>query len=144
MNSADFTTTLILDQSPDDVFEMINQVNRWWTENITGTFLHLKDEFTVAFSDIHVSTQQVIESIPGQKIVWLVTDSSLNHFANKQEWTGTTIHFDIALKGDKTQLQFTHIGLVPVLDCYQSCTQGWTHYIDKLFTTRLGNPALKQ
>lgn len=148
MSPANFATTLVIDQTPEDVFETINQVDRWWTENLIGHSNQLNDEFTVFFSDIHVSTQKVVELIPGQKIVWQITDSCLNHFANKQEWTGTRIQFEIAQKGDKTQLQFTHVGLVPAIECYQSCTKGWTYYIDgslfNLFTAGRGTPALKQ
>ena len=148
MSSSNFTTTLVLDQTPEVVFDIINQVDRWWTQNLLGSSHQLNDEFTVVFSDIHVSTQKVVEFVPGQKIVWLVTGSRLNHFANKAEWTGTTIHFEIAQQGDTTQLQFTHEGLVPEVECYQSCTNGWRHYIDgslcKLLTCGTGNPASKQ
>ena len=148
MSPANFTTTLVIDQTPEDVFEMINQVDRWWTENLVGNSHQLNDEFTVVFSDIHVSTQKVVALIPGQKIVWQVTDSSLSHFADKQEWTGTTIHFDITSTGDETQLRFTHVGLIPTVECYQACTKGWTYYIDgslfNLFSAGKGTPALKQ
>lgn len=124
MIPSDFTTTLLVDQSPEEVFNTINDVDRWWTENLDGDSHALNDEFTVHFPGIHVSTQNVVALIPGQKIVWEVTESCLSTFDKPQEWTGTTIHFDISPKGDKTELLFTHIGLVPEVECYTSCTQG--------------------
>ncbi|RRB15636.1 SRPBCC domain-containing protein [Larkinella knui] len=144
MTPSDFTTTLLVDQSPDEVFNTINDVDRWWTENLHGTSHQLNDEFTVHFPGIHESTQKVVTLIPGQKIEWLVTESDLTRFQERQEWTGTTIQFDITSKGDKTELRFTHVGLVPDVQCYTSCTQGWTHFINgsllHLFTTGKGNP----
>ena len=144
MISSDFTTTLLVDQSPDVVFNAINDVKRWWTQNMDGSSHQLNNEFTVHFPGIHVSTQKVVTLIPGKKIEWLVTDSNLSRFQDKQEWTGTTIQFDITPKGDKTELRFTHVGLVPDVQCYTSCTQGWTHFIDgslsRLFATGTGNP----
>ncbi|MEZ0541071.1 SRPBCC family protein [Fibrella arboris] len=147
MKTADFTTTLLVDQRPEEVFNMINDVERWWTENVAGNSQTLNDAFTVHFTGIHVSTQKVVALLPARKITWLVTDSCLASFDNKQEWTGTTIHFDISPTGDKTQLLFTHVGLRPNVACYDSCTQGWTHFINgslsRLFTEGKGNPSLR-
>lgn len=147
MTTSAFTTTLLVDQSPDDVFNTINKVGRWWTENKEGNSQKVDDEFTVHFPGIHVSTQKVVELIPAQKISWLVTDSNLTSFDDPQEWTGTTIHFDINAIGDKTQILFTHVGLVPEIECYNSCSKGWTYFIDgslfKLFTEGKGTPGRK-
>ncbi len=147
MTTADFTTTLLVDQPPEDVFSTINDVGSWWTENQEGHSQKLDDEFTVHFPGIHVSTQKVVALIPAQKIRWLVTDSILTSFDDPQEWTGTTIHFDISAIGDKTQILFTHVGLIPEVECYNSCTKGWTYFINgslfKLLTEGKGTPGLK-
>jgi hypothetical protein len=106
----------------------------------------LGDEFTVHFADIHISSQKIIESIPGKKIVWLVTGSQLNFLKDPGEWKGTKISFELSVQDNKTQLHFTHIGLEPELECFNSCTKGWNHYIKgslfKLLTEGKGNPGL--
>ncbi|QHV96687.1 SRPBCC family protein [Spirosoma endbachense] len=144
MITSNYTTSLLVDQSPEAVFNTINNVDQWWTEKLEGTSQNVNDEFTVDFPGIHVSMQKVVELIPGRKVKWLVTDSNLTSFQDKQEWTGTTIQFDITPTGDKTQIQFTHEGLVPDVECYNSCTRGWTYFIDgslyKLFTAGKGQP----
>lgn len=147
MDTSDFTIKLLVDQSPKEAFDAINHVRAWWTENIEGGSQKLNDEFTVRFGDVHVSTQKLIELIPDKKIVWLVTDSKLNFLDNKQEWTNTTIGFEIAEQGSKTKICFTHQGLTPQIECYNNCTKGWNQYINgslfKLLTEGKGAPGLK-
>lgn len=74
---------------------------------------------------MHFSKQAVVESIPGKRVVWRVLDSPLEFIQNKSEWNGTEMAFDIAKQGDKTELRFTHVGLVPGHECYAKCSGGW-------------------
>jgi len=52
--------------------------------------------------------------------------------------------FEIFKKGDKTEIRFTHQGLVPKLECYDSCADAWGSYIGgslrSLITTGKGHP----
>jgi hypothetical protein len=148
MNQPDYTTTLTVDATPQEVFKHINNVTKWWTADLKGNSQKLNDAFTVRFGDVHVSTQKLIELIPDKKIVWLVTDSKLNFIKDKQEWTNTTISFDISSVGNKTQVVFTHHGLVPEVECFKDCTKGWDYYIKgslyKLLTTGTGEPGIMQ
>lgn len=146
MATSDFTTTFVVDQSPQEVFNAINNIRGWWTEDMDGDSQKLNDEFTVHFADAHVSTQQVIELIPAQKVVWLVTNSQLNFVQDKQEWTNTSIAFDIRTQDNQTQIHFTHTGLVPQIDCFDACSTAWGRYIQgslfKLITEGKGRPGL--
>src|ERR1700722_17545943 len=73
----------------------------------------------------HRSSQQVTAFSPGKQIVWRVVEAELSFASNKTEWVGTEIVFDIAAKGGKTEVRFTHKGLVPALDCYNGCSSAW-------------------
>src|SRR3954449_12870752 len=113
MTSQSFATSFVVDQSPAEVFAAICQVRSWWTGDIDGSADHLGDEFDYRYPDLHYSRQRVTELVPDQKIVWRVLDANLTFAADPAEWVGTDIVFDIVPTGDRTELRFTHVGLVP-------------------------------
>jgi hypothetical protein len=144
VKNQDYSITISANITARDAFNRINSVSKWWTENLEGHSQKLNDEFTVRFGDIHYSKQRLIEVIPDKKVVWLVTDSNLSWLENKHEWTNTKISFDITNKDNKTQIEFTHLGLVPGIECFIDCSNGWNQYINQsllsLLTTGKGQP----
>jgi len=132
-----FTATIEVAKSPQEVFNCItNDVAKWWGgKDLEGRSKKLNDEFIINHPGAHYSKQKLVEVVPGKKIVWLVTESTLNWLKNNQhEWTNTKMIFEICTKDDKTILHFTHEGLVPEKECYSMCEQGWSMVIkDYLF-----------
>jgi Activator of Hsp90 ATPase homolog 1-like protein len=131
MNTTDFTTTILLDQTPHEVFNAVNNVSGWWQGEIKGSSTQLNDEFTYQMKEFHFSKQRVVEMIPDKKVVWLVTESNLSFLKEKDEWTGTKIIFEITEQDGKTQLRFTHVGLKPEIECYNACSGGWSKLIQQ-------------
>ena len=147
MKTSDFTTTISVDQTPQEAFEAINNVRDWWPGEIEGNTTKLNGEFSYRYKKMHYSNQKLVEVIPGKKVIWLVTESSLNFVENKSEWTGTKIIFEISEKGNKTQVRFTHQGLVPQFECFDACSNAWTDIIRDglrgLITTGKGKASLE-
>ena len=147
MNTNDYTTAFTVEQSPEEVFAAINNVRGWWAEEINGSTDELGAEFVFQHQDIHRSAQKITEFTPNKRVAWHVTDSRLNFAKDKHEWTGTDIVFEIRKKNDKTELRFTHVGLVPAFECYGGCSGAWGFLINEslrsLIATGKGQPYKK-
>lgn len=147
MDNQSFTTSFLVGQTPEEAYAAINRVREWWTgePGVEGSTDKLGDEFTYRYGDIHYSKQKVTELIPGQKIVWRVIDSNLSFIKDTGEWNGTTITFEITKQGEQTQIRFTHLGLVPEIECFNDCSEGWTYYVEdslmNFITIGKGQPA---
>jgi len=144
MKTPDFTTSFSVAQTPQDVFKAVINVRGWWSERIDGGTEKLNDEFTYQRWELHKCTMKLIEVIPDKKVVWLVLDNYFSFTRDQTEWVGTRIEFDISEKAGKTQVKFTHWGLVPAYECYTICFDAWTSYIQgslkNLITTGKGQP----
>jgi hypothetical protein len=144
MEKKNYTAIIEVDKTPEEAFKSINNISGWWTEKLEGDSENLNGIFTIHFSAESFVTHKLIEVVPNKKVVWLVTDCFLPWFADKTEWTSTKMSFEILMEGDKTQIIFTHIGLVPEVECYDMCIKGWDQYIKgslfKLITEGAGEP----
>ena len=144
MTTPDFTATLLVDQTPKQVFDAINNVRGWWSEEIEGGTNKLNDEFKYHYEDVHRCKMKIIELVPNEKVVWYVLDNYFKFTKDKNEWKDTKIIFEISQQDNKTQLRFTHLGLVPQYECYEICRDAWTNYIQNslrnLITTGKGQP----
>ncbi len=141
-NKNSFTTSFVVNQSPAAVFNAINNVRNWWQGEITGLTNKLGEEFSYRMKDVHYSKQKISTLLPNKKVEWLVIESNISFVADTKEWEGTTITFDLEEQENGTKLTFTHHGLVPMIACYEGCSNGWTALIEKslysLITTGKG------
>ena len=132
-----FTTSIVVDQSPQEVFDAVNDVRGWWSGEIKGRTDQLGAVFEYRYKDLHRTTQKITEWVPGKRIVWHVTESYIGFVDDTKEWNGTDIVFEIARTGGKTELHFTHVGLVPAIACYGKCEGAWTFLIQESLRDRI-------
>jgi hypothetical protein len=144
MKTNGYTTAFTVEQSPEEVFDAINNVRGWWSGEIDGPTDTLDAEFTYRYRDVHATTQRITEWVPGRRVVWHVVDSHINFVRDTTEWNGTDIVFDITSTQNGTEVRFTHVGLVPTVECYGGCSNAWGFYINgslrSLITTGQGQP----
>jgi hypothetical protein len=129
MSTTSYTTVLEVDQTPRQVYDAVVDVRSWWFGDIVGSTERLGDEFTYSVPGIHWNAMRITELVPESRVAWLVTDSRLDFTATRDEWTGTTITFDIDPVDTGTRLRFTHDGLVPEHECFTDCSNAWGSFV---------------
>lgn len=148
MKAQDYTTTFTVDQSPKEAFEAINNPRGWWSEEIQGPTDKLNAEFKYHYRDVHRAAFRITEFVPEKKVVWHVLDNYFNFIQDQREWKGTDVVFEVTKKGGKTEVRFTHVGLVPAYECYNVCSDAWGGYIGdslkSLIAAGKGKPNTKE
>ena len=148
MNGQSYRTTFAVEQTPAEVFAAVTDVRGWWSAEIDGGTERVGDEFDYHYRDVHRCTMKLTEVVPGERVVWRVLDNYFDFTEDKSEWKDTEVIFEISAQGGRTELHFTHLGLVPDYECYETCTTGWRTYIDgslrSLITTGQGQPNSKE
>lgn len=148
MSNHNFTTTILVDQTPREAFDAINNVRGWWSAEIEGGTEKLHDEFSYHYQDIHRCKMRLVEVVPDERVVWLVLDNYFNFSTDQSEWINDKISFEISTKDNKTEIKFTHWGLSPNYECYQICFDSWRNYINnslyQLISTGVGQPNAKE
>ncbi len=156
-NTDYLTATMTVDRTPDEVFAAVTDVRGWWSRNIIGDTAARHDEFV--FTDdsgypgetvrehkgIRFCRFQITEVVPGERMVWRCVDADLTFIEDRDEWTGTTVTFDISPSETGSTLRFVHEGLTAAeSECFTECSRGWNFYITtslpQLITTGTGRP----
>lgn len=141
-----FTTNLILNVHGDRIYEgLTDLVCEWWTEMFEGSAQEIGDIFTIRFGSQIYKTMKVEELIWNKSVTWRVVDALINlpELTNNKEWVGTQIIWSISPTTNGTNLQLTHIGLTPGMQCYDLCKSGWNSFLysfSKFVTTGTGVP----
>lgn len=143
MHAQAYTCSITVPVPVAEAFAAIGRVSDWWAKVFEGRAEKLGDVFTVRFGETYV-TFRITEMIPGQKIIWHVTDCYLPWLKDKTEWTGTEAIWNLATAPGGTRIDFTHKGLAPDVECYNVCVKGWDEHIKRslhqLLATGKGSP----
>jgi hypothetical protein len=131
MKKQDYRSSITAHTTPKEALEKISRVSEWWSTNFEGSSQKVNDIFTVRFGSGDMFKIKVSELIPGKKISWEVVDSVQTGVKDATEWTDTKILWEVSAQKEGTRIDFTHIGLVPNLECYNDCIQGWDYLLQK-------------
>jgi uncharacterized protein YndB with AHSA1/START domain len=136
MRSADdYRLVLPLEASPARVFEAVTTqagVAAWWTPDC-AVGARPGDALEVRFPEADFFARfRIARLVPDALVEWECVDSlhpAAAGYANRRDWVGTKVRFELAPAGDGTTLTFTHEGLRPALECNATCRDGWWHYL---------------
>src|SRR5262245_40838185 len=101
----DYSIAFLVEKTPQEAFDAINNVRGWWSQAVEGETDKLGAVFYYHYQDVHRATIKITEYVPGQKVVWHVLENYFNFVKDKSEWSGTDIVFEIAKKGEKTEVR---------------------------------------
>lgn len=142
-----YQQSLVLEANPTTVYAALTTtegLRGWWTqdcdaESKVGGNIRLR--FGRTRKALRVERLE-----PGREVHWLCTEAHIaaSQLTHRDEWIGTQMVFRLTPQGnERTRLDFEHIGLVPALDCYQMCRDGWRYFfgsLQKLVETGRGTP----
>lgn len=128
MKIQNYQASITVPVTAREAIEKISRLPAWWASNFEGSAQRLDDVFTVRFGETWV-TFKVVESVADKRIEWEIVDCFLHWLADKTEWKNTYLVWDLASNQGSTRVDFTHVGLIPEIECYDMCTKGWDFYI---------------
>ncbi|REH01627.1 SRPBCC family protein [Flavobacterium aquicola] len=144
MKNQDFTSTILVDKTPAEAFNAIQNFRGWWSEDIEGETDQLGETFFYHYQDIHLCKIKLVEKIQDQKLVYQVLANEFSFTQDKTEWVNTKMIFEISKEGEQTKVKLTHEGLTPKDECYNICNDAWTGFIQNslksLINTGKGQP----
>jgi hypothetical protein len=145
MTEQSYTTSFIVSNPATEVFAAVNNPRAWWMTELKGATGRVGDEFSFDVPGVHYCKLRVITQVPGELVVWRVIDGEVRFIADRDEWTGTEIRFEISETDVGTEVRFTHEGLSPADECYDACSGAWNLYagnsLRELLTTGVGQPS---
>ena len=69
-----YSVSIEVAKSPNDVFIHLIDLKKWWPEDFKGENIKLNSEFVFSTGDSHYSKNKVIEFVPGKKVAWLAME----------------------------------------------------------------------
>ena len=140
MTKQDYRLSMSAPVSASDAYDKIARVSEWWVKDFQGSARNSGDTFTVRFGGPFVDFKitefvdfKITEAVPGSKVVWHVTNCFLPWLKDKTEWNDTDVVFEVSAGQSETTVTMTHEGLVPEVECFESCVQGWNQYFGQSF-----------
>ena len=112
---------------PEEVFKAISTpdgLNAWWTAQAAGS-PEMNNVYTFWFAPEYDWRGKVTACIPDQKFYWTIIEAD-------EDWTGTTIGFDLIIKTAQTLVRFSHTDWKTVNDHFRRTSYCWAIYLNGL------------
>lgn len=141
-----YKSEIITSATTETCFNAVTkEINKWWSK-VDNPVEKSGDEFSVYFGKTEWRFK-VVQYVPLEKVTWsCIKDTNIWDPGKqniKDEWIDTEVEWEIAEHEGKTKITMTHHGLTPQLFCYNTCENGWNHFLASLesyLKTGVGNP----
>jgi hypothetical protein len=130
MKSNDYTQTIVVSNTPNAAYKALTtEFDKWWTPD-TGSISNVGDTIKFKFNTTYwimrantlARNYIELECIEAHHIHDGLPSSIL------KEWEGTTLKWEIQEQDGNTKISLTHKGLIPSLDCFEICKEGWDYF----------------
>ena len=129
--STDYHREITVSNTPAAAYQALTTgFDKWWTTRCNQIAV-VGDKVTFRFGPTYW-TMRVNDLVPDQYIELECVEAHHVHeglpSSIQNEWQGTKLKWQIYQKEDKTRIMLVHEGLVPSLNCYEICEQGWDYF----------------
>jgi uncharacterized protein YndB with AHSA1/START domain len=131
-----YQQSLVVEANPAAVYAALTTaegLRGWWTQDC-DVQTKLGGSIELRFGPNHKEMR--IERLePGREVRWLCTGAhiAVGELTRRDEWVGTQLVFHLKPQDNgRTRLDFEHVGLLPALECYSLCSDGWRHFLGSL------------
>ena len=126
-----YSRTIIVSSTPGAAYQALTSgIEKWWTTSCNPIF-STGDKITFRFGPTYW-VMRANNLVPDNHIELECIEAHHVHEGSPSsiinEWEGTKLKWEILEQGDKTKITLVHEGLVPSLDCYDICEQGWDYF----------------
>lgn len=126
-----YTKTLTIEAAAGEIFDALTDpgaITSWWkAASVTGSG-QAGGELHITFgTEPEPTVMRVLAAHRPGVVIWDVAASPL-----VPDWAGTRPTFTVTPAGDGCRLDFAHHGLVPDLDCFDSCATDWGRFLIRI------------
>ena len=146
-----YTREIVVSNTPTAAYQALTaEFDKWWTTSCnpissvgdTTTFRFGPTYWVMRANNLVPDNCIELECIEAHHLHDGLSSAILN------EWEGTKLKWEILELGEITKIRLVHEGLLPSLNCYEICKEGWDYYfvnsLKKYLDTGKGLPYINR
>lgn len=146
-----YTREITVSNEPNAAYQALTaSFDKWWTTDC-NSISSIGDEITFRFGSTYW-VMRATNLVPSNLVELECIEAHHLHdglpSSIHSEWQGTKLKWKIEGHGGQTKILLVHDGLVPSLDCYDVCEQGWDYFfvysLKKYLNTGKGTPFVNE
>lgn len=126
-----YTSEITVTNTPEAAYQALtNGFDKWWT-TACNLVSETGEEITFRFGPTYW-VMRANNLVPDKFVELECIEANHVHdglpSSIRNEWKGTKLKWEIQKQEEKTKIVLVHEGLMPLLECYDVCEQGWDYF----------------